>query len=122
MFVAFGCFVRFYDTGRTRYLYAAAAFVAFGFASKENAAVYVLTWLGAAGLLADQALYRPRNHASGYDLLRSKARGVRDRVDRSRDEVLSLVLHYASDVAWAAILLFGLLLFFYAPRALGWRA
>ncbi|SFR94132.1 TIGR03663 family protein [Halomicrobium zhouii] len=119
MFAAFGFFVRFYDTRRTRYLYAAAAFVAFGFASKENAAVYVLTWLGAAGLLADQALYRPRNHASGYDLLRSKARGVRDRFDSSRDEVLSFVLHYASDTAWALILLFGLLLFFYAPRGAG---
>lgn len=74
MFVSFGLLVRLYDTGRARYLFGAAAFAAFGFASKENAAVYVLTWIGATGLLIDQTLYRPRNYANGYALLVDKSR------------------------------------------------
>lgn len=69
MFVSFGLLVRTYDTRRLRYLVGAAAFAALGFASKENAAIYVLTWLGATGLLLDQVLFRPREYDSGYDLL-----------------------------------------------------
>jgi len=69
MFVALGTLIRFYDTRKWRYLYAAGALMACGFASKENAILYVLTWLGALGLLADQALHRSREHASGYRLL-----------------------------------------------------
>ena len=119
MFVAFGLFVRFYDTRRVRYLYGAAAFVAFGFASKENAAVYVLTWIGALGLLADQALYRPRHFASGYDLLWTKGESIWDRLDQSRDEFGPSLLRYAGHVVGAALVLFVLLLFFYAPRGAG---
>jgi len=76
MFLALGTLVRFYDTRRYRYLYAASALMACGFASKENAILYVLTWLGALGLLADQALYRPRDYPSGFHLLAAKARGL----------------------------------------------
>jgi len=76
MFVALGTLVRFYDTRKWRYLYAAAALMACGFASKENAILYVLTWLGALGLLADQALYRPRAYRSGSHLLAAKVRSL----------------------------------------------
>lgn len=75
MFVTLGLFVRFYDTRKLRYVVVAAAFMALGFASKENAVIYVLTWLGALGLLADTALFRPRNYRSGYALM----------VDRTQD-------------------------------------
>ena len=71
MFAGFGFLVRFYDTRRFRYLYALGAAVALGFGSKENAAVYLLTWGGATALLADQALYRARAYDSGTDLLRA---------------------------------------------------
>ncbi|MFB6311408.1 MAG: flippase activity-associated protein Agl23 [Salinirussus sp.] len=71
MFVGLGCIVRFYDTRRWRYVYGLGLATALGFAAKENALVYVLTWAGAAALLADQALYRPRNYTSGYALLRA---------------------------------------------------
>jgi uncharacterized protein (TIGR03663 family) len=70
MFTAFGFLVRLYDTRQFRYLYAASAFAALGFASKENAIVYLLTWVGATVLLTDQALYRPRKHPAGLALLR----------------------------------------------------
>lgn len=73
MFVALGFLVRFYDTHRHRYLYLTTAFIALGFGSKENAIVYVLTWAGAVALLADQALFRPRNYDSGAHLLWSKS-------------------------------------------------
>jgi len=46
MFGAFGLLVRFYDTRDVRYLYGVAVLAGFGFATKENALVYALTWLG----------------------------------------------------------------------------
>jgi uncharacterized protein (TIGR03663 family) len=77
MFAALGGLVRFYDTRDARYLYAVAVFGAFGFAAKENAVVYVLTWVGAAALLADQALFRPRRFRSGGALVRARLSGLR---------------------------------------------
>jgi len=56
MFTAFGLLVRYYDTRRAYYLLGAGAFVGLGFAAKENAIAYVLTWVGATGLLAVQML------------------------------------------------------------------
>ena len=72
MFTALGFLVRYYDTRNHRYLYLVTALVMLGFGSKENAIVYVLTWIGAAFLLADQALYRSREDESGGDLLWAK--------------------------------------------------
>ena len=131
MFVALGTLVRFYDTRRWRYVYAAAALIACGFASKENAILYVLTWLGALGLLADQALYRPRNYRSGYHLLATKVRAVSGRVRGGAATAANggtaeegpdwlarggvVVLHL---VGVAAVFL-ALSLFFYAPRGAG---
>ena len=71
MFAAFAGLVRYYDTREWRYLYFSGALLALGFASKENALVYVLTWLGGAALLLDHALFRPRSFDSGIDWLRS---------------------------------------------------
>ena len=72
MFTAFGLFVRFYDTRRIRYLYAAVVAIVFAVGSKENAPLYVLTWLGAGAVLLDVALYRPRNYRGGLDLMATK--------------------------------------------------
>jgi uncharacterized protein (TIGR03663 family) len=74
MFVGIGLVVRYYDTRRVGYLYAAVLFAALGFGAKENAIVYLLTWVGATALLADQALYRPRGAMrNGIDVLRRAA-------------------------------------------------
>ena len=75
MFTALGFLVRYYDTRSHWYLYPATALIVLGFGSKENAIVYVLTWFGAAFLLADQALFRPRNYDSGVHLLWAKLVG-----------------------------------------------
>jgi uncharacterized protein (TIGR03663 family) len=60
MFTAFGCLVRTIDTGRNRYLVAAGALVALGFSAKENALIYLLTWVGATALLLDIRLLTAR--------------------------------------------------------------
>jgi len=73
MLTALGFLVRVYDTRKPRYLYPVALFLGFGIASKENALIYVLVWIGGAALLVDTALFRPRTAPSGLDLLRSHA-------------------------------------------------
>ncbi len=71
MFTAFGLLVRFVDTRKARYLYGVAAFMALGFASKENAIVYVLTWLGATGLLLAKMLVLPNGYRDAVGFLRT---------------------------------------------------
>ncbi|WP_226010353.1 flippase activity-associated protein Agl23 [Halomicrobium salinisoli] len=119
MFAAFGFLVRFYDTRRFRYVYAAAALMAAGFAAKENAIIYVATWIGAAGLLADQALYRPRGHDSGADLLWSKVSAARERSREAPAVVRARVVDYSFHLVMAGVLFVFLSLFFYAPRGAG---
>ena len=83
MFVALGLFVRFYDTRKPRYVLVAGVFVGLGFASKENAIVYVLTWLGASALVADQFLHSPASPESGVNRIRARAYGYRDSLRRA---------------------------------------
>jgi len=139
MFTAFGLLVRFVDTRKPRYLYGVGAFMALGFASKENAIVYVLTWLGATGLLLAKILLLPNGYRDAAGFLRSvpsagavwrrisgrfwaDIRRVRDigRSFRDRhDSAASVLTAYASHIILAA-LVFGLVsLFFYAPRGAG---
>jgi uncharacterized protein (TIGR03663 family) len=110
MFTAFGLFVRYYDTRRVGLLYAGVVFVGLGFASKENAIVYVLTWLGATALLVDHALYRPRRFKTGAAAVSS---AVTDR--RSAP----LVARYAGHLLGLAVVLVAVLVFFYADRGAG---
>lgn len=112
MFGAFGTLVRFYDTRDVRYLYGVAVLAGFGFATKENALVYALTWLGATGLLADQALFRPRRYRSGVDVLRARYGDYRE---RWRD----LVLHYGGHTFAAVAVFLFVLVFMYADRGAG---
>jgi uncharacterized protein (TIGR03663 family) len=105
--VAFGCLVRLASTRRPRYLYGVAVLLALAFAAKENAAVYVLCWLGAGALLADHALYEPRGHASG--LARVEAA-----VGRLTDVPLERVLRWRGVLA--AALFLAVAFVFYAPR------
>ncbi|WP_420181846.1 flippase activity-associated protein Agl23 [Haloarcula sp. KBTZ06] len=139
MFTAFGLLVRFVDTRKARYLYGVGAFMALGFASKENAIVYVLTWLGATGLLLAKVLVLPNGYRDAFGFLRGvptvgaiwgrmagrvradvglvvgTVRSFRDR----HDSAASVLAAYASHIVLAA-LVFGLVsLFFYAPRGAG---
>jgi uncharacterized protein (TIGR03663 family) len=113
---AFAALVRWLEGRGTAYLYTASGALAFGFAAKENAIVYVLCWLGAAGLLVDTALFRPRERDSGWDLLGAKlgewvdSYYVLDRAGRQR------LLGYGLHVAGAVTLFALLTVFFFAPR------
>ncbi|MDS0259161.1 TIGR03663 family protein [Haloarcula sp. S1CR25-12] len=139
MFTAFGLLVRLYDTRNARYMYAAAVFLALGFASKENALVYVVTWLGATGLLLAKLLVLPNGFRDAILFITDtpSAEAIRDRVvGRVRGDVkrvVGLVRSFRArhDAAWRvaggyvghivlALLCFGFVsLFFYAPRGAG---
>jgi uncharacterized protein (TIGR03663 family) len=86
MFAGFGFVVRYYDTRRFRYLYAAGALVALGLTTKENGLVYLLTWVGATGLLVDHTLFPPRGFKSGFDRIRQS------RVGRFLGDVYAIAL------------------------------
>jgi len=120
MLTAFGMLVRYYDTGRYRYVFGATAFLAFGVASKENAVLYALTWLGAATLVVDTSLYRPRSGESGLAVCRRKLGVVRASVssDGSIDgRALGRWLGVRVGVTAGAAALFGALwLYFFAAR------
>ena len=139
MFTAFGLLVRFVDTRKARYLYGVGAFMALGFASKENAIVYVLTWLGATGLLLSKVLVLPNGYRDAADFLRTvpsagaiwgrlsgRARAdvglvvgaVRSFRER-HDSAGSVLAAYAGHVVLAALVFCLVSLFFYAPRGAG---
>lgn len=114
-FVAFAAFLRAYDGFGARYLYVGAVALAFGFAAKENAVVYVLCWLGAAALVVDAALFRPRGYPSGWRRLRGRFGDLWDgyvwsRRGRRRAGVYALHLLGAAFVFALAFA------FFHAPR------
>ncbi len=111
MVAGLGLLVRLYDTRHARYLYGVAVLVALGFGSKENAAVYVLTWIGAAALLADQALYRPRAARNGFDLL--------GRTWRELDRSIAPVARWALHAVGATLLFLAVIVFLFAPRGAG---
>lgn len=121
MFTAFGFVVRYYDTRRFRYLYAAGAFAMLGVASKENAILYLLTWGGATALLLDIGLFRPRNADNGLTLLARKARALKDAATTDQGtldtgRVFSVVVNYAFHAVGIALLVGGVWLFMFAPR------
>ncbi|MFB6223174.1 MAG: flippase activity-associated protein Agl23 [Haloarcula sp.] len=139
MFTAFGFLVRFVDTRKPRYLYGVGAFMALGFSSKENAIVYVLTWLGATGLLLAKVLVLPNGYREAFEFLRGipstgaiwgrisgrvradvrlivdTVRSFRDR----HDSAGTVLAAYAGHIVLAALVFCFVALFFYAPRGAG---
>lgn len=112
MLTALGFLVRAYDTRNPKYLYPAALFLGLGIASKENALIYILTWLGATGLLLVGALLRPRESTSRRALVWKVLSSGAGRV-RARDRGVKL---FVGHTIGAAALLFVLWLFMFAPR------
>ncbi|MFB6184671.1 MAG: flippase activity-associated protein Agl23 [Haloarculaceae archaeon] len=107
MFAAFAFFVRSVDTGERRYFYPAVALVALALTAKENALVYLVTWIGAAALLLDHRLFLARSGPTRWtgvlaDELRRVGRTV-------VDWIVPLVL--------APVEFLAIVVFFYAPRA-----
>jgi len=135
MFAALGTLVRYADTRRVRYLYATGVLVALGVGSKENAVVYLLTWLGGVALLADTGLYRPHDHRTGVERLRDSRVGRAGRAaaalalgtadgrvgDRAR-RLLPAARAYgrvAAHAAGAAVVFLAVVVVLFAPRGDG---
>jgi len=106
MFVAFLVLVRTVDTGDQWGLFAAAALVALGFTVKENALVYLVTWVGATALLLDHRLFGAGENGSTWPdvLARYVAWAGRGIVTR------------LPAIALAVVEFFVILVYFYAPR------
>ncbi|WP_161972967.1 flippase activity-associated protein Agl23 [Halostella pelagica] len=129
-FIALGLFVRWYDTRKHRYLFAATASYALSYTTKENALVYALCLLGAAVLLLDHRLFlaRVRNRNPYGELRRYAAAALtfdpvsaRRRDDRGRllaglpDAVRARKTKLLLSLAVVAEF-FAVVVFFYAPR------
>ena len=113
MFVAFGLAVRLLDTRKPRYLYGIGLFAVLGIASKENALLYVVTWLGALGLLADRELDTPGDDRTGI----ARALGA---VDRLREKQWRPVARrYVPHLVGAGLLSAVVFLIMFAPRGAG---
>jgi uncharacterized protein (TIGR03663 family) len=118
-FAAFGCLVRLVATRRPRYLHAAAVLFALAFASKENAVVYLLVWVGAAALVVDTGLFRPRSHESGFARLRAARARASEAVRTSSGGPLRVGLRVGGHAALAAALVTVVTLVLFAPRGTG---
>jgi uncharacterized protein (TIGR03663 family) len=137
MFAGLGVLVRYYDTRRVRYLYAFGALAALGFASKENAVIYVLTWAGAAALLLDVGLHRPHTYRTGLERVRNSRVGrlghlivglllvpldgtsaLRSRLRTPRASARRY-LRTAAHFAGAALVFLAVVVFLFAPRGDG---
>jgi uncharacterized protein (TIGR03663 family) len=113
MFAAFAFFVYAFDTRDVRPVYWGVLLAGFGFASKENAVLYVLCWLGAGALVADRALFGPRDYDGGTDRLRALYTRLREWADADA------LVRGASHGVLLAVLFVVVLVFFYAPRGAG---
>ncbi|ELZ26846.1 dolichyl-phosphate-mannose-protein mannosyltransferase [Halosimplex carlsbadense 2-9-1] len=109
-FVAFGLLVRAYDERSVWYVYGSVAFIALAFTAKENAAVYLLVWVGASALLLDQALFRTGGDRSGFDW-------ARERLDARTRSLGDYVADFLWHGAVAVVLFLAVTLYFYAPRS-----
>jgi len=123
MFVTLGLVVRFADTRRYRYLYGAGLFLALGFGSKENAVIYIATWLGAGALVADQWLYSPASEHKSARRLRESWGGRWWRTLRTASErpeaALKSAVITAAHLAGAAVVALLAALFVFADRGEG---
>ena len=105
-FTALGLYLRLYDTGKHRYLYAGTFFLALAFTGKENAVLYPVTVFGGLVLLLDHRLFLASGRGDDWTAVLRRyvewaARGL-------------WTLRYALVVA--AVEFFVVFVFFYAPR------
>ncbi|MDZ7747136.1 MAG: TIGR03663 family protein [Halobacteriales archaeon] len=111
--LAFVAFVRWYDGFGIEYLYVGSGALALGFASKENALVYVLCWLGAGALVVHHKLSAHVGHPSGLDWLYHRLLGAWTWLRKAWGPRLA---GHVGHLAGAAFLFVVVMLFFFAPR------
>ncbi|MCO8243222.1 MULTISPECIES: flippase activity-associated protein Agl23 [unclassified Haladaptatus] len=118
MVFALGFLVRYFDTHRLSYFFAAVACFALGFTMKENALLYVACWVGAGVLLYDHRLMLKRvgNEGIGAAVPRRYRIGAVRLMEGDRS-VMNSVLK-ALGVGLAAVIEFLIIfIYFYAPRS-----
>jgi uncharacterized protein (TIGR03663 family) len=119
MLATLGFLIRFLDTRQPRYLWPAALALAFGFASKENAILYLVTWAGASVLLLDRNLVRVDATRSPVTRTIAWAREQYRRNTPLKARARSLARAYGGHVL-GSVLVFALVtLFMFAPRGAG---
>jgi len=107
MFTAFVLFLRAVDFGQARYLFAGVTCTALAFTAKENAILYLVTWVGATALVLDRRYLTAADRGEDWKQL---ARGhLRPRLDWTKRWAPFLLLA----VVWFVLVI----VFFYAPRA-----
>lgn len=111
MFVGLGFIVRFIDTRKLPYLLVSGVFLGLGLGSKENAILYIITWLGASVLVVDQFLHSPASDVSGVEYVRANT-------DRFRQKLKTVAYRadYAVGFLFTAVFT---LVFLFAPRGQG---
>ncbi|USZ68767.1 TIGR03663 family protein [Halorussus salilacus] len=108
MIFALGFYVRLFDTGRARHLYAGTFALALAFTTKENVLIYVLTWVGAAVLLLDHRFTLRADAGERLALARGYVRSG-----------WTAFRHWSPHLLAALFVFLAVVVFFYAPRARG---
>ncbi|QKY18983.1 TIGR03663 family protein [Halolamina sp. CBA1230] len=122
-FAAFALLVRAFDTRRLAPAVAASAALALGFASKENAILYVACFGGAAAVCYDHRLVRAATDdgSRGWSRVRSDLAAVEAWVDRRSGE-LPVVVWFGGALAALAGTFLAVTVVMYAPRPEIWGA
>ena len=100
--VALGCLVSLVDTGRRRYLYGAALAGALALTTSGFVVGYLACWLVAGGLLFDHVRVYGDDRRTALDRVSGYGQTLRE---------------WATPLARAFLLAFGVVVFFYAPRS-----
>lgn len=118
---ALGFVVRGIDRGDVRYLYPAAAAMALAFATKGNALLYLLSFLGAAVLIYDHRLVREA--ATGRpasQVVREHGRQTIDGLRSSGGSLWRGVARVTGHTIGAIGVFLAVTVFFFAPRPAFW--
>jgi uncharacterized protein (TIGR03663 family) len=119
-FVTFALLVRASDTRDPRLCYPAVLSLALAFGSKENALIYVLCLLGAAGLLYDHRLVRAATREIGpAERLRTDIGAARRWVQNASGDVHP-ALWVAGGLSGGVLLFLAVTVLLYAPRPELW--
>lgn len=118
-FVAFAAFLAWYDGKGARYFHLGVVALALGFTAKENAILYVFSWLGAGVLVLDHKLFQPGTRRSGLSRVSAWGRDLRARADAGRRPAADTGLLWVGHLLLAGFVFCALILFFYAPRGGG---
>jgi uncharacterized protein (TIGR03663 family) len=107
MFAAFVSLVRLVDFGKKRYLFLAVGLIALAFTGKENALLYLVTWIGATALILDHRLLFADER--GHDWTAILGGYVRT--------TLGTIWEWLPYLLFALVQFVVIIAFFYAPRA-----